>query len=99
VGLIALNFTGGEKKLEEQVRHEYGLHDAQYQRALGVLLGPPTEDVELSHPPHGPLALRVRLHRLFGCRNVVSTRLPGLVNSLPRAGRPPTSLGAHHCCP
>ena len=44
MGLIALNFTGGEKKLEEQVRHEYGLHDAQYQRALGVLLGPPITD-------------------------------------------------------
>ena len=40
--VIALNFTGGEKKLEEQVvRREYALHDTQYQRALGVLLGPP----------------------------------------------------------
>jgi cardiolipin synthase len=42
--VIALNFTGGEKKLEEQVRREYALHDAQYQRALGVLLGPPITD-------------------------------------------------------
>jgi cardiolipin synthase len=39
--VIALNFTSGEKKLEEQVRREYALQEAQYQRALGVLLGPP----------------------------------------------------------
>ncbi|KWT97376.1 MULTISPECIES: phospholipase D-like domain-containing protein [unclassified Variovorax] len=42
--VIVLNFTGGEKKLEEQVRHEYALHDEQYQRALGVLLGPAITD-------------------------------------------------------
>jgi cardiolipin synthase len=39
--LLVLNFTSGEKKLDEQVKREYALHDAQYQRALGVLLGPP----------------------------------------------------------
>ncbi|MDR6520433.1 cardiolipin synthase B [Variovorax atrisoli] len=39
--LLVLNFTSGEKKLDEQVKREYGLHDAQYQRALGVMLGPP----------------------------------------------------------
>jgi cardiolipin synthase len=39
--LLVLNFTGGEKKLDEQIKREYSLHDAQYQRALGVLLGPP----------------------------------------------------------
>ncbi len=42
--LLVLNFTGSEKKLDEQVRHEYALHDAQYQRALGVMLGPPITD-------------------------------------------------------
>jgi len=42
--LLALNFTSGEKKLEEQIQREYALHDAQYQRALGVLLGPPILD-------------------------------------------------------
>ncbi len=42
--LLALNFTSGEKKIEEQIQREYGLHDAQYQRALGVLLGPPILD-------------------------------------------------------
>jgi cardiolipin synthase len=36
-----LNLTSGEKKLEEQVGREYALHDPQYQRALGVMLGPP----------------------------------------------------------
>jgi len=39
--LLALNLASGEKKLDEQVRREYALHDAQYQRALGVMLGPP----------------------------------------------------------
>ena len=39
--LLVLNFTGGEKKVDEQVHHEYALHDPQFQRALGVLLGPP----------------------------------------------------------
>lgn len=39
--LLVLNLTSGEKKLDEQVKREYGLHDAQYQRALGVMLGPP----------------------------------------------------------
>ncbi|MGJ7509613.1 phospholipase D-like domain-containing protein [Variovorax sp. GT1P44] len=39
--LFALTLSGGEKKLDEQVKREYALHDAQYQRALGVMLGPP----------------------------------------------------------
>ncbi|RZL95456.1 MAG: cardiolipin synthase B [Variovorax sp.] len=39
--LLVLNFTSGEKKIEEQITREYALHDTQYQRALGVLLGPP----------------------------------------------------------
>ena len=38
---FVLAFSGGEKKLEEQVTREYALHDTQYQRALGVMLGPP----------------------------------------------------------
>ena len=42
--LLALNFSSGEKKIEEQIQRAYGLHDAQYQRALGVLLGPPILD-------------------------------------------------------
>ena len=39
--LLALNLSSGEKRIVEQIRHEYALHDAQYQRALGVMLGPP----------------------------------------------------------
>ena len=39
--LLVLNFSSGERKLEEQIQREYSLSDAQYQRALGVLLGPP----------------------------------------------------------
>ena len=39
--ILVLAFSGAEKKLDEQIHHEYALHDAQYQRALGVMLGPP----------------------------------------------------------
>jgi len=39
--ILALNFMGGEKKIVEHIQHEYGLRDTQYQRALGVMLGPP----------------------------------------------------------
>ena len=39
--LLLLNFSSGEKKLEEQLPRLYGLHDPQYQRSMGVLLGPP----------------------------------------------------------
>jgi cardiolipin synthase A/B len=42
--LLVLNLTSGEKKLDEQVRREYALHDPQYQRALGAMLGPPIAD-------------------------------------------------------
>lgn len=44
VALLVVNFTSGEKKIVENIKHEYGLHDAQYQRALGVMLGPPITD-------------------------------------------------------
>ena len=37
--LLVLNFTSGEKKIEEKVDRQYALHDPQFQRALGVLLG------------------------------------------------------------
>ena len=39
--LAMVNFTGGEKRIEEQVERAYALQDDQFQRALGVLLGPP----------------------------------------------------------
>ncbi len=39
--LLVLNFSAGEKKLDEQIPRLYGLHDPQFQRTMGVLLGPP----------------------------------------------------------
>ncbi|MDB5880049.1 MAG: cardiolipin synthase [Variovorax sp.] len=39
--LLVLNFTAGERKIEEKVERQYALRDDQFQRALGVLLGPP----------------------------------------------------------
>lgn len=39
--LLVVNLGGSEKKLDEQIRRDYSLHDAQYQRVLGVMLGPP----------------------------------------------------------
>jgi cardiolipin synthase len=41
VTLIAMNFVATEKKIKEQVRHEYAIDDPQFTRAIGVLLGPP----------------------------------------------------------
>ncbi|MGI4778612.1 MAG: phospholipase D-like domain-containing protein [Janthinobacterium lividum] len=39
--LLLMNFTSGERKIEEQVERQYALRDDQFQRSLGVLLGPP----------------------------------------------------------
>ena len=39
--LLVLNFIPGEKKIEQQVTRESGLHDAQLIRTMGSLLGPP----------------------------------------------------------
>ena len=41
VGLIALNFRTGEKQIEQTVARLYGTSDPQFDRAMGVLLGPP----------------------------------------------------------
>lgn len=38
--LLALNLGTGEKKVERQLRREYAAQDAQFRRAMGVLLGP-----------------------------------------------------------
>lgn len=32
--LVVLTFSSGEKKLDEQIKREYSVQDAQYQRAL-----------------------------------------------------------------
>ena len=39
--LMVMNFTSGERKIEERVERQYALRDDQFQRALGALLGPP----------------------------------------------------------
>jgi cardiolipin synthase len=41
VTLLFLNFTTGEKRVREQVQHEYEVADPQFLRSMGVLLGPP----------------------------------------------------------
>jgi cardiolipin synthase len=38
--LLALNFTVGEKKIEQQLQRLYGTSDPQFIRAMGSLLGP-----------------------------------------------------------
>jgi cardiolipin synthase len=39
--ITVLNFTASEKRIREEVRHEYGVGDPQFARAMGTLLGPP----------------------------------------------------------
>lgn len=41
VTVLVLNFTGGEQRIERELVHRYGIDDAQFQRELGTLLGPP----------------------------------------------------------
>lgn len=41
VGLLALNFMPGEKQIETQLTRQYDIHDGQFRRSMGVLLGPP----------------------------------------------------------
>jgi len=38
--VIALNLSAGEKRVTREIGHLYGIRDAQFQRTLGVLLGP-----------------------------------------------------------
>ena len=42
--VLALNFIGGEKRIEHRLEHHYGVDDAQFLRELGTLLGPPIID-------------------------------------------------------
>jgi cardiolipin synthase len=44
VGIFALNFMPGEKKIETQPTRQYDAEDPQFRRSLGVLLGPPIVD-------------------------------------------------------
>ncbi len=38
--VLVLNFIPGEKKIDQHISREYSLHDPQFRRAMGVLLGP-----------------------------------------------------------
>jgi cardiolipin synthase A/B len=38
--LLTLNLATGEKHVKQEIRHLYSIHDPQFQRTLGVLLGP-----------------------------------------------------------
>jgi len=40
-GLLVLNFSPGEKKIDTQLTRLYDTDDPQFRRSLGVLLGPP----------------------------------------------------------
>ena len=40
VVFFAQNLTTGEKKVKEKLEHRYGIRDAQFQRTMGVMLGP-----------------------------------------------------------
>jgi cardiolipin synthase len=43
-GLLVLNFSPGEKKIDTQLTRQYNTEDPQFRRSLGVLLGPPLVD-------------------------------------------------------
>jgi cardiolipin synthase len=38
--VLTLNLATGEKHVKQEIRHLYSIHDPQFQRTLGVLLGP-----------------------------------------------------------
>src|SRR5665213_1574515 len=40
VVFVVLNLTIGERWVKKKIRHLYAIHDAQFQRTMGVLLGP-----------------------------------------------------------
>ena len=44
VGLFILNISPGEQRITERIEHHYGVADPQFQRSMGVLLGPPLVD-------------------------------------------------------
>ena len=40
VVIIGLNFATPTKQLEKKIEHRYAVHDPQFRREMGVLLGP-----------------------------------------------------------
>ena len=41
LGLLVVNLTSGEKRIQERVVRQYAMDDPQFQRSIGVLLGSP----------------------------------------------------------
>jgi cardiolipin synthase A/B len=39
--LLAMNLAAGEKRIEQKLRHRWGVDDPQFAREIGILLGPP----------------------------------------------------------
>jgi cardiolipin synthase len=39
--LLVVNFAGGEKEIRQDISRLYSIEDAEFQRSLGLLLGPP----------------------------------------------------------
>jgi cardiolipin synthase len=48
--LIVLNFNTSESEIERSLEHRYGVGDPQFQRELGILLGPPIIDGNTVQP-------------------------------------------------
>ena len=44
VTVFALNFIGGEKRIERKLEHRHAVDDPQFRREIGTLLGPPILD-------------------------------------------------------
>ncbi len=44
VTLLAINLSVGETQITERITHTYAIADPQFQRSMGVLLGPPLVD-------------------------------------------------------
>jgi cardiolipin synthase len=44
ITVLALNFTTGEKKIDQPIRPLYAVSDPQFLRSMGTLLGPPLQD-------------------------------------------------------
>ena len=49
--LLALNFTAGEKKIQHQIARLYNSADPQFERAMGLLLGPGLLNGDQIFPP------------------------------------------------
>jgi cardiolipin synthase len=50
VTLVVMNFVTSESEIETSLEHRYGVGDPQFQRELGILLGPPVIDGNTVQP-------------------------------------------------